>query len=250
MRAALLAVADGIGLTWRFSRALVRAGVAGAIGMARGFVVFAILGLLAPKDWGVSIWTSGILLSGVVGAISTFLDLTRRPAPPDVMGSAAWAGVREVAADLAVPAFALDASVLLVGRGAGRSGAALRYTGPAHLLTVAPTRSGKGVGTVLPNLLAAPRSVVCVDSKGENSRIAARARRRFGPVWVLDPFGASGQPAAAYDPAGSLDPLSPDLADAAATPPRRWRTPSSSTRRARSRRPTGTRRPRRSPPGC
>ena len=59
--------------------------------------------------------------------------------------------------------------------------------------------------------------MICVDPKGENARIAARARRRFGPVWVLDPFGASGVPAAGYDPAALLDPLSPDLADDAAT---------------------------------
>lgn len=56
-----------------------------------------------------------------------------------------------------------------------------------------------------------------MDPKGENARIAARARRRFGPVFVLDPFGASGQPSASYDPTAALDPRSPDLAEEAAT---------------------------------
>ena len=44
-----------------------------------------------------------------------------------------------------------------------------------------------------------------------------RARKRFGPVWVLDPFGASGQPGAAYDPTSLLDPKSVDLVEDAAT---------------------------------
>jgi type IV secretion system protein VirD4 len=39
---------------------------------------------------------------------------------------------------------------LLIGRDL-QSGRLLRYSGPAHLLTLAPTRSGKGVGTVIPN---------------------------------------------------------------------------------------------------
>lgn len=56
---------------------------------------------------------------------------------------------------------------LLIGR-AKESGNLLRYDGAAHLLTIAPTRSGKGVGTIIPNLLLLDRSVVCIDPKGEN----------------------------------------------------------------------------------
>src|SRR3546814_4213500 len=68
----------------------------------------------------------------------------------------------------------------------------MRYAGPAHLLTIAPTRTGKGVGTIIPNLLEYPFAVVCIDPKGENARIAARQRGRFGAVHVLDPFGVTG----------------------------------------------------------
>lgn len=49
---------------------------------------------------------------------------------------------------------------LLIGRSI-EGGKLLRYDGPAHLLTMAPTRSGKGVGTIIPNLLTLDRSVVC-----------------------------------------------------------------------------------------
>lgn len=58
----------------------------------------------------------------------------------------------------------------------------LRYDGPAQLITITPTRSGKGVGTIIPNLLAANRSVVCIDRKGENARVTLCQREAFGPV--------------------------------------------------------------------
>ena len=66
----------------------------------------------------------------------------------------------------------------------------LRYDGGGHLLTVAATRSGKGVGTIMPNLLNYPHSVVVTDPKGENYYVTARYRReKLGhEVVVLDPF--------------------------------------------------------------
>jgi type IV secretion system protein VirD4 len=105
---------------------------------------------------------------------------------------------------------------LLIGRSA-KSGKLLRYDGPAHLLTMAPTRSGKGVGTIIPNLLLLDRSVICIDPKGENARVTARARATKGPVWCLDPFGVSGRPPARYNPLDRLDPASLDLAEDANT---------------------------------
>jgi type IV secretion system protein VirD4 len=105
---------------------------------------------------------------------------------------------------------------LLIGRDA-KTGKLLRYDGPAHLLTMAPTRTGKGVGTIVPNLLTLNRSVVCIDPKGENARITGRARNGFGPVHILDPFGVTGQPSAAFNPLAGLDPHSLDVAEDAAT---------------------------------
>jgi type IV secretion system protein VirD4 len=105
---------------------------------------------------------------------------------------------------------------LLIGRDL-RSGKLLRYAGGSHLMTVAPTRTGKGVGTVIPNLLTQDRSIICIDPKGENARITYRARSRFGPVHVLDPFGVTGHPSASFNPLAGLDPASPDLAEDAAT---------------------------------
>ena len=105
---------------------------------------------------------------------------------------------------------------LLIGRNP-HTGRLLHYDGPAHLITLAPTRAGKGVGTVIPNLLAAERSVLVIDPKGENARIAGKARRRFGTVHVLDPFEVSGHPSAAYNPLDRLTPDSLDLGEDAAS---------------------------------
>ncbi|WP_280641121.1 type IV secretory system conjugative DNA transfer family protein [Sinorhizobium meliloti] len=43
------------------------------------------------------------------------------------------------------------------------------------------------MGTIIPNLLTAKRSIICIDPKGENAKIADRARQQFGPVHALDP---------------------------------------------------------------
>ncbi|SSC64765.1 unnamed protein product [Ciceribacter selenitireducens ATCC BAA-1503] len=125
-------------------------------------------------------------------------------------------GSARFATDKETAALARTGSGLLIGRDP-KSRKLLRYDGPAHLLTMAPTRTGKGVGTIIPNLLTADRSVICIDPKGENARIAGRARRQFGPVHVLDPFGATAEPLAAFNPLDQLDPNSLDVAEDAST---------------------------------
>jgi type IV secretion system protein VirD4 len=105
---------------------------------------------------------------------------------------------------------------LLIGRDIG-TGKLMRYDGPAHLLTLAPTRAGKGVGTVIPNLLTVARSVLVIDPKGENAKIAGEARKRFGAVHILDPFGVTGMSASAYNPLGRLSAESLDLGEDAAS---------------------------------
>ncbi|SFE88863.1 type IV secretory system conjugative DNA transfer family protein [Roseivivax sediminis] len=126
----------------------------------------------------------------------------------DSHGSARFAGTRELRK--------LErADGLLIGR--SQRGRLLRYDGPAHLLTLAPTRAGKGVGTVIPNLLAVDRSVLVIDPKGDNARVTGEARERFGTVHVLDPFGVSGRPSAAYNPLDRLSADSPDIGEDAAS---------------------------------
>jgi type IV secretion system protein VirD4 len=49
----------------------------------------------------------------------------------------------------------------------------LRHNGPEHILAFMPTRSGKGVGLILPTLLAWPHSSLVIDIKGENWALTA-----------------------------------------------------------------------------
>ena len=81
------------------------------------------------------------------------------------------------------------------------------------MLTVAPTRSGKGVSCVIPNLLDHPGSALVTDPKGENFAVTARWREELGQsVHAFDPFGTAGG-SAAYNPLDLVDPSSPDALD-------------------------------------
>ena len=73
----------------------------------------------------------------------------------------------------------------------------LRHDGPEHVLCFAPTRSGKGVGLVVPSLLTWPGSAIVHDIKGENWGLTAGFRASFGRVVLFDPTNAN---SAAYNP--------------------------------------------------
>lgn len=64
----------------------------------------------------------------------------------------------------------------------------VRFKQPGHLITFAPTRSGKGVGHVIPNLLDHPGSVLVNDIKGENYGVTGRYRSEFSKVVTFAPF--------------------------------------------------------------
>lgn len=82
----------------------------------------------------------------------------------------------------------------------------LFYSGKAHLLTVAPARSGKGVGVVIPNLLHYQGSVFVTDPKGELASVtrAHRAERFSQKVYVLNPWGLHDLPQDRYNPLAPL----------------------------------------------
>lgn len=88
----------------------------------------------------------------------------------------------------------------------GSSAEKLTYAGDAHLCTVAPTRSGKGVSVIIPNLLTYTGPVVVFDPKGENYAVTARRRREMGQrVIKLDPFGVTKGASDALNPLDLLD---------------------------------------------
>jgi type IV secretion system protein VirD4 len=104
-------------------------------------------------------------------------------------GSARWATRQEIrAAGLTTP----DGVVL------GRfKRDYLRHDGPEHVLCFAPTRSGKGVGLVVPTLLTWPGSCIVHDIKGENWILTSGFRERHGCVLLFDPTNPK---SAAYNP--------------------------------------------------
>ena len=95
----------------------------------------------------------------------------------DLHGSAHWATEEEVRATGLLDS---DDGVY-VGAWADRRGRRLKYLrhhGPGHVIVFAPTRSGKGVGLVIPTLLSWPHSVLVNDIKGENWALTAGWRDR------------------------------------------------------------------------
>jgi type IV secretion system protein VirD4 len=67
---------------------------------------------------------------------------------------------------------------------------ALDYRGDGHLITFAPTGAGKGVGSIIPNLLNYDGPVIVIDPKGENFAVTARYRHDVlkQQILLFDPF--------------------------------------------------------------
>src|SRR5207237_764065 len=107
----------------------------------------------------------------------------------DTYGSARWATLKEIAATRL-----LGPDGVVLGRHAHQY---LRHDGPEHVLCFAPTRSGKGVGLVVPTLLTWSGSCIVHDIKGENWEITAGFRARHGRVLLFDPTNGN---SAAYNP--------------------------------------------------
>jgi len=94
-----------------------------------------------------------------------------------------------------------------------------------HLLTIAPTRSGKGVSLIVPNLLNYRGAVLVVDPKGENAWITALFRRKLlgQKTVILDPWGEVNrrygsmagveESIARFNPLSILDPESDEYVD-------------------------------------
>ena len=80
----------------------------------------------------------------------------------------------------------------------------LLFPGLQFVLLAAPTRSGKGVGIAIPNLLNYSESVVALDVKQENFLITSKFRARHGQeVYLFNPFAADGR-THRYNPLGYI----------------------------------------------
>lgn len=120
--------------------------------------------------------------SGVVGcgfAIVGSLWRARQHRAATTYGSSRWAATREVAR-----AGLFRSHGVFLGRLKERY---LRHDGPEHVMAFAPTRSGKGVGLVIPTLLTWTGSAVVHDIKGENWQLTAGWRSRFSYCLLFNP---------------------------------------------------------------
>jgi type IV secretion system protein VirD4 len=72
-------------------------------------------------------------------------------------------------------------------------GRRLRARDSRHLVVVGSTRSGKGVGVIIPNLLDWRGAALVIDVKGEAHAATAGWRATVGPVFRFAPFRADGR---------------------------------------------------------
>ena len=137
---------------------------------------------------GAYIAASGGFIAAAV-AIGMSVWRAREAKKVETYGSARWADTHEVKA-----AGLLSPDGVVLGR---YDHDYLRHDGPEHVLCFAPTRSGKGVGLVVPSLLTWPGSAIVHDIKGENWQLTAGFRARHGRVLLFDP---TNKKSSAYNP--------------------------------------------------
>ena len=141
----------------------------------RGGTIAASSGLLATSAAiGMAVWRSRL-----AKRVTTY-------------GSARWAEPEEI-----VEAGLTRPVGVFLGRLPSKDGSYLRHEGPEHVMAFAPTRSGKGVGLVVPTLLTWPASAVVHDIKGENWQLTSGWRSRFSHCLLFNPTDAR---SAAYNP--------------------------------------------------
>ena len=137
---------------------------------------------------GAYIAASGGFVS-IAAAIGMSVWRAREAKIAATYGSARWATRQEIrAAGLTAP------DGVMLGQ---FDRVYLRHDGPEHVLCFAPTRSGKGVGLVVPTLLTWPGSCIVHDIKGENWTLTSGFRARHGRVLLFDPTNTK---SAAYNP--------------------------------------------------
>ncbi|MXV32000.1 MULTISPECIES: type IV secretory system conjugative DNA transfer family protein [unclassified Xanthomonas] len=127
---------------------------------------------------------AGYLGFGLPGLVALLiLVLMFKPAKRSLHGDARFAG----AADLSKHGlFKTSGDGIVVGKFRGKL---VRLSGQQFVILAAPTRSGKGVGVVIPNLLEYQESVVVLDIKQENFDLTSGWRASQGQeVFLFNPF--------------------------------------------------------------
>jgi type IV secretion system protein VirD4 len=141
--------------------------------------------LIVILNDGMMGWSTATLLAyaGFMLGLSYWMGNVARgfAIPPTTFGSARWADL-----DYCQANHLLGTSGLRLGVFANENATVpLHYDGERHALTFAPTRGGKGVSAIIPNLLTYEGSVLVIDPKGENAMITGCDVSRFNPLdWL------------------------------------------------------------------
>ena len=137
----------------------------------------------APEVFG----TAGLIaasggLFGILAAVVGSVIRSRDARFVTTYGSARWATLKDMRQHKL-----LRPDGVFLGRYRGNY---LRHAGPEHVMAFAPTRSGKGVGLVVPTLLSWTGSAVIHDIKGENWTLTSGWRSTFSDCIRFDPTDA------------------------------------------------------------
>lgn len=130
--------------------------------------------------------------SGFIGACFAIIGSVwrgRQARNLSTYGSSRWAKDKDLKA-----ANLLGEDGVFLGR---TKASYLRHDGPEHVMAFAPTRSGKGVGLVVPTLLSWTHSAVIHDIKGENWQLTSGWRSTFSTCLSFDPTNPQ---SATYNP--------------------------------------------------
>ena len=144
----------------------------------------------------------GFSLAFIVGFIFYVSSLkANKDKPADTFGSARWAEKKDIEISGLLGDY--DPHAAIVGGWQDPKTNVLHYlrsTGAEHIFCYAPTRSGKGVGLVIPTLLIFAKSAINSDFKLENWTLTAGWRKYTGSlVFKFDPTCTDGS-GARYNP--------------------------------------------------
>lgn len=99
---------------------------------------------------------------------------------------------------------------IILGKLGGRL---LGHLDDRPIVTIGGARAGKTSTVLIPNLYTYPGSMLVLDPKAELARAAILRRALGHDVYVLDPFGQSGQVSACFNVLAELDPMSWTIVD-------------------------------------
>ena len=127
----------------------------------------------------------------IVFILIRLLALRKSKTHDDVHGTAHWMDTSDIKK---TGLYRQKEGVYIGGFEDGSKLEYLKHNGPEHILAFAPTRSGKGIGLVLPTLLDWRESVIVLDIKGENWALTAGWREEYANNRVLkfDPTAPNG----------------------------------------------------------